>query len=109
MEGSVAWAKTDDFKYLDCQIDVGPNILETLDQNLCGPVRESRAEAGIHLGLHTLISPTDARHARVYAVKFLRGLAVKVEMGPMRLSTTTPAAASGGGPTSTGCAAGTRP
>ncbi len=104
--------KNYDFKYLDCRIDVVPNALETFDENRGGPVRESRAEAAIHPRLHTLISPTDARHARharVYAVKFLRGLAVKVEMRPMRISTTTPVTASGGAPTSTGCAAGTRP
>ncbi len=54
MEEAVAWAKSNDFKYLDCQIDVVQNALETFDENRCGPVRGSCAEAGIHLGLHTL-------------------------------------------------------
>jgi hypothetical protein len=46
--------QTKDFKYLDCQIDVVPNALETFDENRGGPVRESRADADIQLGLHTL-------------------------------------------------------
>ncbi len=36
--------QANDFKYLDGQIDVVPNALETFDKNRCGPVREFPAE-----------------------------------------------------------------
>ncbi len=36
--------QANDFKYLDGQIDVVPNALETFDENRFGPVRESPAE-----------------------------------------------------------------
>ena len=54
MEEAVAWAISNDVKYLDCQIDIAPNALETFDEDRCAPVRDTCEEAGIHLGLHTL-------------------------------------------------------
>jgi len=53
-EDAVAWAKTNDVTYIDCQIDIAPNALESFDDARCGPIREACADAGIHIGLHTL-------------------------------------------------------
>lgn len=54
VEAAVAWAKANGVTYLDCQIDIEPNALESFDEARCGPIREACAEAGLHLGLHTL-------------------------------------------------------
>ena len=54
VEEAVQWAKANDVTYIDCQIDIDPNPLESFDEARCAPIREACAEAGIHLGLHTL-------------------------------------------------------
>ncbi|MCH2327405.1 MAG: sugar phosphate isomerase/epimerase, partial [Rhodospirillales bacterium] len=54
VEDAVQWAIENDVTYIDCQIDLEPNALETFDDARCGPIRERCFENGIHLGLHTL-------------------------------------------------------
>ncbi len=54
VEEAVDWAIDNDVTYIDCQIDVAPNALETFDAARCAPIRERCEEAGIGLGLHTL-------------------------------------------------------
>jgi sugar phosphate isomerase/epimerase len=54
VEDAVAWAADNDVSYIDCQIDVTPNALESFDETRCGPIREAAAAQGLHLGLHTL-------------------------------------------------------
>ncbi len=53
-EDAVAWARANDVTYIDCQIDIEPNALESFDDSRCAPIRAACAEAGIHMGLHTL-------------------------------------------------------
>lgn len=53
-EDAVAWAKANDVRYFDIQTDIAPNALESFDDARCGPIRDACAEAGLHLGLHTL-------------------------------------------------------
>ncbi len=56
VEDAVRWAIDHDVTYIDCQIDVAPNALETFDAARCRPIREQCEEYGIRLGLHTLSS-----------------------------------------------------
>lgn len=54
VEEAVRWARDNQVKYIDCQIDLEPNALETFDDTRCGPIREALQETGLTLGLHTL-------------------------------------------------------
>jgi len=54
VEDAVAWAADNDVSYIDCQIDVAPNALESFDEARSAPIREAAAAQGLHLGLHTL-------------------------------------------------------
>ncbi len=54
VEDAVQWAIDNDVRYIDCQIDVEPNALQSFDERRCTPLRERCAANGIHLGLHTL-------------------------------------------------------
>jgi sugar phosphate isomerase/epimerase len=54
VEDAVQWAIDKQVTYLDCQIDLAPNALESFDAARCGPIRDICATHGIHLGLHTL-------------------------------------------------------
>jgi sugar phosphate isomerase/epimerase len=54
VEEGVAWAAANRVAYIDAQIDIAPNALETFDEARCKPIREACARHGVHLGLHTL-------------------------------------------------------
>jgi len=54
VEDAVQWAIDHEVTYIDCQIDIEPNALESFDDARCMPIREKCAEHGIRLGLHTL-------------------------------------------------------
>ena len=54
VEEGIAWAAANGVAYIDAQIDIAPNALETFDEARCGPIREACGKAGVHLGLHTL-------------------------------------------------------
>jgi sugar phosphate isomerase/epimerase len=54
VEDAVDWAIENDVTYIDCQIDVAPNALQSFDEARAAPIRDACAEAGVHLGLHTL-------------------------------------------------------
>ena len=54
VEDAIAWAERNGVFYIDCQIDISPNELESFDDRRCDPIRQNCSEKGIHLGLHTL-------------------------------------------------------
>lgn len=54
LEEGIAWAASNDVRYVDAQVDIAPNALESFDDSRCNAVRESCAARDIHLGLHTL-------------------------------------------------------
>lgn len=54
VEEGIAWAAANDVRYVDAQVDVAPNALESFDESRCGAVRELCQRHGTHLGLHTL-------------------------------------------------------
>ena len=63
VEDAVKWAVDNDITYIDCQIDVAPNALQSFDQSRAAPIRDACAEAGVHLGLHTLSAVNVAEFA----------------------------------------------
>ena len=54
VEDAVAWAHKNGVSYIDCQIDLEPNALETFDDVRCGNIRDLASEHGVTVGLHTL-------------------------------------------------------
>jgi len=54
VEDGIAWAGTNDVRYVDAQIDIAPNALESFDDTRCRAVRDACEHHGVHLGLHTL-------------------------------------------------------
>lgn len=56
VEDAVQWAIDNQVTFIDCQIDVEPNALQSFDEARCTPIREKCVENGIQLGLHTLSS-----------------------------------------------------
>jgi sugar phosphate isomerase/epimerase len=54
VEDAVQWAADNGVRYIDCQIDIEPNDLESFDEARCAPIRDACARHGVHLGLHTL-------------------------------------------------------
>ena len=60
IEEAVAWAAANGVRYIDMQIDIAPNPLESFDDARCARVREACARHGVHLGLHTLSAVTIA-------------------------------------------------
>jgi sugar phosphate isomerase/epimerase len=54
VEEAVRIAAAHEVRYIDCQMDIGPNALESFDAGRCERVRAACAAGGIHLGLHTL-------------------------------------------------------
>ena len=65
VEDAVKWAAENDVTYIDCQIDVAPNALQSFDESRAAPIRDACAEAGVHLGLHTLSAVNIAEFAPV--------------------------------------------
>ncbi len=85
VEGGIRVAADNGIRYIDIQTDISPNALESFDDARCGAVREACADAGIHLGLHTLsgvnvaeISPFLREAADAYLKAYI-DLAVKLK------------------------------
>ncbi|MBX2882701.1 MAG: sugar phosphate isomerase/epimerase [Granulosicoccus sp.] len=54
VEDGIQWAADNQVRYIDAQMDIAPNAMESFDQARCTRVREACEKHGIHLGLHTL-------------------------------------------------------
>lgn len=54
VEEGVAWAGRNGVRYIDAQIDLAPNALESFDAARCAGIRAACERHGVHLGLHTL-------------------------------------------------------
>lgn len=54
LEDGIAWAGSNNVRYVDAQIDIAPNALESFDDARCRAVREACEKHEVHLGLHTL-------------------------------------------------------
>ena len=65
VEDAVKWAVDNDVTYIDCQIDVAPNALQSFDDFRAAPIRNACAESGVNLGLHTLSAVNIAEFAPV--------------------------------------------
>ena len=54
VEEGIEWAGANDVRYVDAQIDIAPNALESFDDDRCRAVRDACERNDVHLGLHTL-------------------------------------------------------
>ena len=54
LEDGIRWAAANEVRYVDAQIDIAPNAMESFDDARCAAIRDLCAEQGVHLGLHTL-------------------------------------------------------
>src|SRR3546814_18036930 len=53
-EDAVAWAAANEVRFIDVELDLAPNALESFDPDRCARLRAACARHGVHLGLHTL-------------------------------------------------------
>ena len=59
LEDGVAWAVEHDVTYIDAQLDIAPNGLDTFDEARCRPILKAAAAGGIHiLSLIHISEPT---------------------------------------------------
>ncbi len=49
VEDAVDWAADNGVRYVDCQIDIAPNDLESFDEHRCAPIRDACEKRGIHI------------------------------------------------------------
>lgn len=63
VENAVQWAIDNKVTYIDCQIDVAPNALQSFDEARCTPIREKCLASGVQLGLHTLSAVNVAEYS----------------------------------------------
>lgn len=54
VEEGIAWAGANAVRYVDAQVDIAPNALESFDEARCRAVRDACERHEVHLGLHTL-------------------------------------------------------
>ena len=54
VEDGIVWAQSNDVRYMDAQLDIAPNALESFDDARCRTVRDACERGAVHLGLHTL-------------------------------------------------------
>ena len=54
VEDGIRWAADNGVRFIDCEIDIEPNALESFDETRAGSIREMCNALDVHLGLHTL-------------------------------------------------------
>ncbi len=54
VEDAIRWAAGRDVRYIDLQLDIEPNPIESFDDARCEHIAALCADSGVHLGLHTL-------------------------------------------------------
>lgn len=76
VEEAIEWAASHGVSYIDVETDISPNAFERFDEVCCERIRESCANHGIRLGLHTLSGVNTAEispFVREAADEYLRG------------------------------------
>lgn len=53
-EDAVAWAAAHEVRFIDVELDLAPNALESFDPDRCARLRDACTRHGVQLGLHTL-------------------------------------------------------
>src|SRR3546814_19019055 len=53
-EDAVAWAAANEVRFIDVELDLVPNALESFDPDRCARLRDACIRHGVQLGLHTL-------------------------------------------------------
>jgi sugar phosphate isomerase/epimerase len=63
LENGIAWAAANDVHYVDVQVDVAPNAMESLSDVRCARLREACEKFDVQLGLHTLSAVNIAEYS----------------------------------------------
>ena len=63
LEDAVEWAAAHEVRFVDIQLDTGPNALGTIVERRAAALRTSCERHGIHLGLHTASAVNVAEYA----------------------------------------------
>jgi sugar phosphate isomerase/epimerase len=63
LEGALAWAVQHEIRYLDVELDTGPNALPLLGDDRVRSIRDTCETNGLRLGLHTLSAVNIAEHS----------------------------------------------
>ena len=82
LEDAVEWAAAHDVRWIDIQLDTGPNALTSFDDARAACIRRACARHGIHLGLHTASAVNVAEYAPHVADAVDRYLEAYVEVAP---------------------------
>ena len=63
LEDAIEWAAAHDVRWIDIQLDTGPNALSSFDDARAAAIRRACERHGLHLGLHTASAVNVAEYA----------------------------------------------
>jgi sugar phosphate isomerase/epimerase len=65
LEDGIEWAARNGVRFIDIQLDTGPNAFTLFDDARCRAVRAACERHGVHLGLHTLSAVNVAEYSPI--------------------------------------------
>ncbi|PHK96097.1 endonuclease [Pseudoroseomonas rhizosphaerae] len=63
LEDAIEWAAANQVRYIDIQLDTGPNRVNAFDDARAAAIREQAARRGVTIGLHTLSAVNVAEYS----------------------------------------------
>ncbi len=82
LEDAVEWAAAHQVRWIDIQLDTGPNALGSFDDARAAAIRRACRRHGVHLGLHTASAVNVAEYAPYVGEAVDRYLKAYVEIAP---------------------------
>jgi sugar phosphate isomerase/epimerase len=82
LEDAVEWAAAHQVRWIDIQLDTGPNALGRFDDARAAAIRRACRRHGVHLGLHTASAVNVAEYAPYVGEAVDRYLKAYVEIAP---------------------------
>ena len=82
LEDAIEWAAAHQVRWIDIQLDTGPNALPSIDDARAAAIRRACQQRGVHLGLHTASAVNVAEYAPHVADAVDRYLEAYVEVAP---------------------------
>jgi sugar phosphate isomerase/epimerase len=82
LEDAIEWAAAHEVRWIDIQLDTGPNALTSFDASRAAAIRRACEQRGVHLGLHTASAVNVAEYAPHVGDAVDRYLEAYVEVAP---------------------------
>ena len=82
LEDGIEWAASHQVRWIDIQLDTGPNALTSFDDARAAAIRRACEQHGVHLGLHTASAVNVAEVAPFVGDAVERYLEAYVEIAP---------------------------